>query len=140
LIKTFHTENYFYNVWKVKKYTNWVFSQAVLGTFLGKFSESGNSVQTHPACTYLVHNRKHIQHWIPILDFLAISSSASRSATRCVCEKNAQNVSQPIFLSKFSHNYYRGKRGTTVRATCVIFKKYSQNKTIAQYVEFCPYW
>jgi hypothetical protein len=30
--------------------------------------------------------------------------------TRWVCENVAQNVAQPIFLSKLIHNYYRGKK------------------------------
>jgi hypothetical protein len=63
-----------------------------------------------------------------LLQFRAALIYLGSRVTRWVCKKIAQNVAQPIFLSKRIHNLYRGKSSPRNYATFVVFKKLPKRK------------
>jgi hypothetical protein len=60
--------------------------------------------------------------------------------TRCVCEKLAQNVAQPIFLSKSMYNFYCIYKSSPKTLLLLHFPRISMLKIIAQLAKIRPIW
>jgi hypothetical protein len=55
-------------------------------------------------------------------------------------EKVAQNADQSIFCEKLLHGFYHGKNSPIIRATSVMFTKFTQRKQVAQQAKIRPIW